>query len=198
MHLRTLAALLVTFALVSAPVGAVAGRGPDGPARAAYPEPKAGLWDYDRYISQFEIGRFRVRPGTGTKPPKVRNVRFAVESAEGKCPKIETRVTVVAKPIALKQAPDFAEGRTRYQWVMAQNTTYDEDYAEHNFGLQPVPVSVQVAGGGAGRGHVVDAAAAELRGRQVALGRNPHGAQLQVLSDELAQRSAGERPLSRS
>lgn len=32
----------------------------------------------------------------------------------------------------------------RYQWVVAQNTTYDEDYAEHNSGLQPVPVPVSV------------------------------------------------------
>ena len=72
-------------------------------------------------------------------------VRFNVEIADGKCPKVETPVTVITKPIALKKAPDFAEGRTRYQWVVAQNTTYDEDYAEHNSGLQPVPVSVKVA-----------------------------------------------------
>jgi hypothetical protein len=144
MHLRTLAALLVTAALVSAPAGAVASHTPDS-ARAAYPEPKAGLWDYDRYISPFELGRFRVRAGNGTKPPKVLGVSFNVEIADGKCPKVETPVKVIAKPIALKKAPDLAEGRTRYQWVVAQNTTYDEDYAEHNSGLQPVPVSVQVA-----------------------------------------------------
>jgi len=145
MHLRTFAALLVTAALVSAPNGAVAGRSHDDPGRAAYPEPKAGLWDYDRYISPSEIGRFRVRAGNGTKPPKVLGVHFNVEIAEGRCPKVETPVTVVAKPIALKQAPDFAESRTRYQWVVAQNTTYDADYAQHNHGLRPVPVSVQVA-----------------------------------------------------
>lgn len=152
MHLRTVAALLLTAGLVSAPIGspgAVASHSPAAATRAAYPEPQAGQWDYDRYISEFEIGRFRVRPGTGTKPPKVLAIRFGVEAAEGSCPKVETRVTVITKPIALKKAPDIAEGRTRYQWVMAKNTTYDEDFADHNYGLEPVPVQVSVAGAAA-------------------------------------------------
>jgi hypothetical protein len=143
MPLRTVVALLVTTVLASAPAAAVT---PHPEGRAAYPEPQAGLWDYDRYISPTEIGRFRVKAGKGTKPPKVVAVRFRVESAFGKCPKLGTLVTVVAKPLALTQAPDLAEGRSRYQWALAQNTTYDEDYSEHNYGLEPVPVSVRVGG----------------------------------------------------
>lgn len=144
MRLRTVVDLLVTSVLASAP--AVAAVPQHAVGRAAYPEPQAGLWDYDRYISPTEIGRFRVKPSKGTKSPKVAAARFRVESASGRCPKLGTLVTVVAKPLPLTKAPDLAEGRTRYQWALAQNTTYDVAYAEHNYGLQPVPVSVRVAG----------------------------------------------------
>lgn len=144
MPLRTVLALLVTTVLASAPAVAVTSN--DEAGRAAYPEPQAGLWDYDRYISPTEIGRFRVKPGKATKPPKVVAVRFRVESAFGRCPKLGTLVTVVAKPLPLTKAPDLAQGRTRYQWALAQNTSYDDAYSEHNYGLEPVPVSVRVGG----------------------------------------------------
>jgi hypothetical protein len=144
MRLRTAAAVLLTPVLVSSPAGAVGLHRSGGTARAAYPEPQAGPWDYDRYISPTEIGRFRLKPGTGTKPPRVVAVRFNVESAVGKCPKIGTRVTVVAEPLPLRKAPSLTERGFRYGWVVAQNDTYDEDYADTNYGLVPLPVAVKV------------------------------------------------------
>jgi hypothetical protein len=136
--------VLLTTALVSSPAGAIGLHRSGGAPRAAYPEPQAGPWDYDRYISPTEIGRFRLKPGKGTKPPRVVAVRFNVEAAVGKCPKIGTRVTVVAAPLPLRRAPSLTERGFRYGWVLAQNDTYDEDYADTNDGLVPVPVQVEV------------------------------------------------------